>query len=266
VQRFSHWFAGHTAHKHAGRNGRVILLNDMFSEYYEPALGRSAVELLEYWGYEVSLSPCFTSTRLSISLGLLDQARKAMASAVKWLQSRLQDNTWIIGLEPSELLTFRDEAGALLRQQTQREFLKNHQHRFILFEEFVSDHHESFAKEVSYKSQSVSLAVHVHCHQKSLSHWDQCLNALHQLPNAHIQHIPSGCCGMAGLFGYQQDTYDLSRQIGELVLFPFIRDLPPETRIVATGASCRQQIRDCLNIEAYHPAQILHQQLTEDQD
>lgn len=266
AHRFSQWFAGHAPNKHAGLNGKIIIMNDLFSEYYEPELGRSAAELLERWGYEVILSPCFTSARLNISLGLLDQARKAMANTVQWLQSQLNENTWIIGLEPSELLTFRDEAGALLTQQSQRQFLESHQHRFLLFDEFVSDHHESFAKEVAFKSQSVSLAVHVHCHQKSLSHAEQCINTLQQLPNAYIQNIPSGCCGMAGLFGYQHSTYELSRQIGELVLFPFIRDLPPDTKIVATGASCRQQIRDFLNIEAYHPAQILRQQLTEDED
>ena len=89
------------------------------------------------------------------------------------------------------------------------------------------------------------------------------MDALQLIPHATIQAIPSGCCGMAGLFGYEKQNYDLSAQIGELVLLPFIRDLPAGTKIVATGASCRQQIRDILNIKAYHPAQMIHQQLAE---
>ena len=262
--RFSQWFAHHTVHKNAGRRGQVILLNDVFSEFYEPAVGRSAVDLLEYWGFSIVLSPCFASARLCISLGMLQQARNTLTATVHWLDSRVNEATQVIGLEPSELLTYRDEARALLVEPAQIRFLHDHQHRFQLFDEFVSDHHGSFCKDDVHNENPLNLAVHVHCHQKSLSDADKCISALQITTHAKIHTLASGCCGMAGLFGYQPANYDVSRQIAELVLLPSIRQLPHDTRVVATGASCRQQIQDFLNIKAYHPAEILRQQLIVD--
>ena len=261
ARRFSHWFNTHTRHPNAGRAGKIILFNDMFTEYYDPALGCSAVELLERWGFNITLSPCFASPRLSISLGLLDQAQARMAIALNWLQTTVTQDTYILGLEPSELLTYRDEASALPLSDSRMAFLETHRKQFVLFEEFVSEHHQSFCPGVSFEDQTVNIALHVHCHQKSLSNTEHCVTALQTLPQANIQSIPSGCCGMAGLFGYEKQNYALSQQIGELVLFPFLRDLSQPTTIVATGASCRQQIQDSLNIKAFHPAHILHQQL-----
>jgi Fe-S oxidoreductase len=195
---------------------------------------------------------------------LLQQARNTIVSALDWMDSRLDDDTLVIGLEPSELLTFRDEALALLAEPAQIRFLHDHQYRFLLFDEFVSDHSASFYKNEARSDNTLNLAVHVHCHQKSLSDADKCISALQLFGNNNIETIASGCCGMAGLFGYQQSNYNLSRQIAELVLLPSIRKLPQDTRIVATGASCRQQIHDLLNIKAYHPAEILRQQLIKD--
>jgi Fe-S oxidoreductase len=261
ARRFSQWFSAHTLHANAGRTGQIILLNDMFVEYYEPALGRSAVELLERWGFKITLSPCFASPRLSISLGMLEQAQARMAIALDWLQTKATNDTFIIGLEPSELLTYRDEASALPLLESQMSFVNNHQKQFVLFEEFLSEHRRAFCADVSFKEHIVNIALHIHCHQKSLSNGETCIKALQILPQADIQSIPSGCCGMAGLFGYERQNFTLSQQIGELVLFPFIRNLSQTTKIVATGASCRQQLQDFLNTKAYHPAEILYQQL-----
>jgi FAD/FMN-containing dehydrogenase/Fe-S oxidoreductase len=264
TKRFSQWFNTHTAHKNAGLAGHIVLLNDLFTDYYDETLGRSAVEMLERWGFNITVSPCFASPRLSISLGLLDQAQARMTVALDWLQTQVNENTHIIGLEPSELLTYRDEARVLPLSVAQRAFLDKHQHQFMLFDEFVSNHRQSFPTDITYKTQPLDIALHVHCHQKSLSNTEHCVTALHIIPHANIQRIPSGCCGMAGFFGYEKQNHELSHQIGELVLLPFIRKLPPQTKIVATGASCRQQIQDFLHIKAYHPAEILYQQLADD--
>ena len=167
-----------------------------------------------------------------------------------------------MGLEPSELLTYRDEACALPIAEPQLKFLSEHRKQFVLFEEMVCEQRESFPTELKFKTQTLDIALHVHCHQKSLSLPDHCVSALQINPHAKIQLIPSGCCGMAGFFGYEKQNAALSKQIAELVLLPFIRKLPQDTKIVATGASCRHQIQDLLNIKAYHPAEILHGQLS----
>ncbi len=260
ARRLSDWFRARAEHKNAGAAGRVILLNDLFSEYYEPAPGRSAVQMLERWGFKVELSPCFPSARLCVSLGLLPQARARITAALQWLRSRVTEDACIIGLEPSELLTYRDEAGALLTEDSQLRFLQDHQNRFVLFEEFVCEHAPAL-KPVAFREDPMRVAVHVHCHQKSLSDAEKCPRSLRLIPGVGIQSIASGCCGMAGLFGYAEKNYELSRQIGELVLFPAIRELPDAARIVATGASCRQQIRDGAQREALHVARVLEQAL-----
>lgn len=262
--KLSRWFKGRTPHPNAGTAGHIIILNDLFSEYYEPQVGRSAIELLERWGFSVSLSPCFASVRLCISLGLLDQARRRLAVAIDWLQTHANDKDYLLGLEPSELLTYRDEAKGLLQQSAHLGTMRHHlimQNRFLLFDEFVSEHQKSFTGEVAFHPKPIDIALHIHCHQKALSEPAKSLEALRIIPHATIETIPSGCCGMAGLFGYGKESYEVSKQIGELVLMPYIRDLPRNTKIVAAGASCRQQIKDLLNINAYHPAQLIHQQM-----
>lgn len=261
--RFSQWFATHTPHPDTGTAGNVTVLNDVFSEYYDETLGRCAVELLERWGFSVRLSPNFASLRLSISLGLLDQARIRLIKVLEWMRQQPQENSYIIGLEPSELLTYKDEAMALLTRSEDRDSLQALQPRMVLFDEFVSEHKSMLTDKILFKDQATDIAVHIHCHQKSLSNSDRCLDALQLIPQVNIQTIPSGCCGMAGFFGYEKQNYALSASIAELVLLPYIRNLPATTQIVATGASCRQQIYDFLKVKAFHPAQLLHQQLAD---
>jgi len=261
--RLSQWFAKHTPHRNAGTLGEVIVLNDLFSEYYAETVGKNAVEVLERWGFRVILSPCFASLRLSISLGLLNQARARLSIFLDWMRKQPVENLYIVGLEPSELLTYRDEASALLTQSADRNTLEMLQFRMVLFDEFVADNKSLLSGKTAFKDQVTNIAVHIHCHQKSLSSEDKCIKALRIIPQARIQSIPSGCCGMAGLFGYEKQNFELSAQIAELVLLPFIRKLPTATKIVATGASCRQQIYDFLKIQAWHPAQIIRQQLAD---
>jgi len=259
--RFSQWFNVHAVHSNAGRAGHIILLNDLFTEYFNNTPGRSAVELLERWGFKITLSPCFSSARLSISLGLLEQARQRLASALDWLRTQVNHSTYVMGLEPSELLTYRDEAHALPLSDSQLAFLSAHQKQFVLFEELVSKLRQSIPTDLLFKAQPVHIALHIHCHQKSLSNSDDCVDALQINPHTEVQYIPSGCCGMGGFFGYEQQNMAVSQQIAELVLLPFIRNLAPDTKVVATGASCRHQIQDLLNVKAHHPAEILCQQL-----
>lgn len=261
--RFSRWFATHIPHANAGNTGSILILNELFSEYYDDSLGRSVVELLERWGYKVSLSPCFASPRLSISLGLLNQASARLNAVLDWLGKYSTEHSYIIGLEPSELLTYRDEAKSLLSQVSAIDTLEKLQLKMLLFEEFVCQNKSMFAAKTKFNNEASHVALHIHCHQKALSGAGKCMDALGIIPRIELEVIPSGCCGMAGYFGYEKQNFDLSAQIAELILLPFIRKLPSTTKIVATGASCRQQISHFLKIKAWHPAQIIRQQLAD---
>ncbi len=253
------WFKNHQVHRNAGQRDEIVLVSDVFTNYYDSAVGIAAVAFLEQMGFRITLSPCFPSLRTVISQGLLRKARQRVASSVEWLFEHAQHGKWLIGLEPSELLTYRDELLGLANTDEVREKAKTVAARCLLFEEFVCKvmHDIESASQLQRKT-STTILVHGHCHQKSLAGTGSCIQALSLIPDSDIQTIPSGCCGMAGSFGYEKEHYDLSMAIGELVLFPAIRSASQDTIVVATGTSCRQQIKDGTGVIAYHPAQVLH--------
>ncbi len=240
-------------HKNAqkNRNGEVILLCDIFTQYYEPQIAQAAIQFLEFNGY--SIIPIFLrdSPRLLISQGLLKQAKKALGEIIEHCYDLVKKSGMkMIGLEPSELLTLRDEAIDLVDAQvrTLGESAK-------LFEEFILQElslGNIDRRQFIYKKQE--LLVHVHCHQKSLVGIDSTIQALKQLPGASVTALQTGCCGMSGAFGYEH--CELSMKIGEMQLFPAIRQAPDNAVIVATGTSCRHQIADGVATTALHPAQI----------
>ncbi len=256
--RFSAWFRRHEPSPLAGRWGRVILLLDPLTEFYEPGIGQAATEVLERLGYEVQSTPCLPSGRVEISQGLLRRARRTLARAVAALYPHARAGLPIVGIEPSELFTFRDEAKDLLSGGTLREQARIVAAQVLTFEEFiVREAHAGRIDEEVFDRAPRQLLLHVHCHQKSLTGLKPSVDALSLIPEASVQVIPSGCCGMAGAFGYEAEHYDLSNRIGELVLFPAIRKAPANAIIVATGMSCRHQIRAGTNVYPWHPAQVL---------
>jgi len=257
----SHWFARHTIHKNSGKFGEVILLNNVFSEYYDVKVGIAAIEFLEYCGYEVKLSPCFPSLRTVLSQGLVETAKTRLSQIIDYLYPQATYNIPAIGLEPSELLTLRDDANALVmgEQISQLETVRNRVH---LFEEFVStERYRIESQEIAWKAKHLTLLLHGHCHQKSLTGMDSCRDALSIIPECGIEMIPSGCCGMAGSFGYEKEHYAFSMHVANLILFPALRNASQDTTIIATGTSCRQQIRGNMNIEPLHPAEVLRSAL-----
>jgi Fe-S oxidoreductase len=167
----------------------------------------------------------------------------------------------LIGLEPSAILTFRDEYPDLVSEawlEKAQQLSKN----VLLLEEFII--HEADAKRIlksSFKQEKRLLKLHGHCQQKAMSSLVAAKKALSLPENYEVQLIPSGCCGMAGSFGYEKEHYDLSMQIGELVLFPTVRAQTIETEIVASGTSCRHQIHDGTQRHAKHTAEILYEAL-----
>jgi FAD/FMN-containing dehydrogenase/Fe-S oxidoreductase len=236
---------------------RVALLCDLFTQYHDPKVGEAAIQFLEYNGYEVipifvPQSPC-----LLVSQGLLDKAKKSLKQLYKQVEQcddLLESGISIIGIEPPEVLTLKDGAIDLVEPE-QREKMRTLAERIQLFEEFIL---QEISKgnidttQLAHKKQDI--VVHVHCHQKSLTGINNTIDALNHLPGANVTALKSGCCGMSGTFGYEH--YDLSMKIGEMQLFPAIREVKDKATVVATGTSCRHQIADGTAVKALHPAQV----------
>ncbi|MGH8580793.1 MAG: FAD-binding and (Fe-S)-binding domain-containing protein [Gammaproteobacteria bacterium] len=253
-KRFSSWCKERP--QPLGARSAVVLLVDPITEYYEPAIGRAAVEVLERLGFMVYVTPCVSSGRLEVSLGLLRRARKTMLGAIRVLQCFPE--LPIIGLEPSEVYTYRDELLDLLKGGDMRNRAGAIVKRIVAFEEFLAGMGENG---LAFNPAPKEILLHVHCHQKALAGSQPSVDALELIPQVKVALIPSGCCGMAGLFGYQSQHYDLSRQIAELVLLPSVRRARSGTLVVATGSSCRQQIRQALELDVLHPVQVFHKYL-----
>lgn len=251
----SAWMARRAAVR--GSREEVVLLNDLFTEHFDTAVGRAAVEVLERLGFAVVLSPCFPSPRTVVSQGLLRDAARRVERNLQWLDRYAARGVPIVGLEPSELLTYRDEAPALMPSGVARERAERVGRQCFLFEEFLLLQRKRLDDTLPVAATAHTAAVHVHCHQKSLVGTDATMTLLTTLPGLAAQLIPSGCCGMAGVFGYEKEHFALSRQIGELVLLPAVRAAAPDTFIVATGTSCRRQIADFTSRDALHPAQLV---------
>ena len=254
--------AWHQKHANpAGRaypHGRVYLFCDEFTNYTDADIGIKAVELLNALGYEVVIPPHVESGRAQLSKGLVREARGLAIRNVELLRDLVNEGTPLIGLEPSAILGFRDEYPDLMPAPL-RGAAKALARHVLLFEEF-------FGREIaagrirreSFRAEKKLIRLHGHCHQKALSSLNPAVAAL-ELPAGHeVRLIPSGCCGMAGSFGFEAEHFAVSQQIGELVLFPTVRAAAPETVICAPGTSCRHQIEDATGRRAQHPAEILH--------
>ena len=236
---------------------RVYLFCDEFSNFNDVAVGQKMVLLLEKLGYEVVVPKHVESARTYLSKGLLRDAKRLAMENVRLLKDVITSQSPLVGIEPSAILTFRDEypdlVGADLKTEA-RALAKN----TLLFEEFIA--REVDAKRISAKAftqEKKTIKLHGHCHQKALSNMVLAKKTLSLPANYSVQLIPSGCCGMAGSFGYEQEHYALSMQIGELVLFPAVRQQPTDVLIAASGTSCRHQIHDGTHRTAQHPAEIL---------
>lgn len=258
------WFKGHKVHENAGQNGTVHFFGDEFTSYSEPDVGVAAIELLERLGWRVELVSELESGRASVSQGQLRKARETASHNVEHLHRIVSQQTPLISVEPSAILTFRDEYPDLLRG-SEKEKAKRLAASCLTLEEFLDQGVQNglVAREKFHERTQV-IRLHGHCHQKSLVGMVPTIRCL-QIPKGYrVRLIPSGCCGMAGSFGYEEEHYQLSMQIGELVLFPTVRNEPADHLICATGASCRQQILDGTERASLHPAQILRQALIEE--
>jgi len=253
------WHARHAnPTERAYPHGRVYLFCDEFTNYSDTPLGIKAVQLLNRLGYEVVIPAHVESGRAHLSKGLVRDARALAIRNVELLKDVITADAPLIGLEPSAMLGFRDEYPDLMPPHLKAAaaaLAKN----ALLIDEFIA--REAAAGRIrsgSFRARERTIKLHGHCYQKALSSQSPTVRML-ELPAGHkVSLIPSGCCGMAGSFGYEAEHYALSQQIGELVLFPAVRGTPADTLLAAPGTSCRHQIKDATGRIALHPVEILH--------
>jgi FAD/FMN-containing dehydrogenase/Fe-S oxidoreductase len=240
---------------------KVYFFCDEFTNYNDVEIGQTAIKLLDKLGYEVLFVNHLDSGRPQLSKGLLDEARKLAEANVKIFCELVSDKTPLVGIEPSAILTFRDEYTSLTRgtcQDKAKVLAKN----VLTIEEFI-------AKEIDkgnitsdqFTDNEQLIKVHGHCHQKSLSSMVPTKKMLSLPKNYTVHMIASGCCGMAGSFGYEKEHYEVSMKIGELVLFPTVRKQASEVIIAAAGTSCRHQIKDGTGRKSMHPVEIIWEAL-----
>jgi Fe-S oxidoreductase len=240
---------------------KVYFYCDEFTNYNDAEIGKKAVLLLDKLGYEVIFVDNPDSGRPQLSKGLLDEAKELAEANVKLFADLISENTPIVGIEPSAILTFRDEFISLTRGELQEKARNLAKYAFTIEEFLAREIDRGHIKTEQFSEEKELIKVHGHCHQKSLSSMTPTKKILSLPKNFEVHMIPSGCCGMAGSFGYEKEHYELSMQIGELVLFPTVRKQPKEVIIAASGTSCRHQIKDGTGRKALHVVEILWENL-----
>jgi Fe-S oxidoreductase len=233
----------------------IYLFVDEFTDYLDAQIAFDAYDLLTALNYKVLFVNHEESGRTFISKGFLEQAKNVATKNVASFKGKISNQTPLVGIEPSAILTFRDEYKRLVDDKDAAiEISKN----TFLIEEFLSNEIKlGNIKPTQFTEDSKKLKIHNHCHQKALSNQKVTFDILNLPKNYTPTIITSGCCGMAGSFGYEKEHYEVSMNVGEQTLFPSVRKASSETLIIANGTSCRHQIKDGTNRDAFHPVSIL---------
>ena len=257
-QSFVSWWSKHEQAASSGANDEIALLIDPFTNYNYPEIGIAAVEFFEAVGVRVVAAPAVDDGRPFISKGLVAEARRAAGQATRALWPLVERGLPIVGLEPSSLLTLRDEVLYLLPGDERVAAVAR---QALTFEEYVAGLAAARDLRPYFTTADRRVLLHGHCHQKALVGTGPARRVLALPPGTVVEEVDSGCCGMAGSFGYEAEHYDISLQMAERRLLPAVRAAEPETIIAAAGVSCRQQIAQGSGRVALHPAQVLRNAL-----
>jgi len=242
---------------------KVYLFCDEFTNYNDVQIGQQCVLLMERLGYEVCIINHPDSARTYLSKGLIREAKKIANEQVQIFSSIINASVPLVGIEPSAILGFRDEYLNLVDPALLEKSKELSQHVFLFEEWFMREADKGKIAPSSFTNASKKIKIHGHCHQKSQASMVPVKRALSFPEHYEARLIPSGCCGMAGSFGYESEHYNISMQVGELVLFKTVRSLDTETAIVASGTSCRHQIKDGTGRRALHSIELLFEALAE---
>jgi FAD/FMN-containing dehydrogenase/Fe-S oxidoreductase len=237
--------------------GELYVYVDEFTNYIDTPIGKKAIVLLEDLGYNPILLKHPSSGRAELSKGFLKKAKKIAEENIDFWKGKISEGKPLVGIEPSAILGFRDEYLRLVDEELLAEAKKIAKYTFTIEEFIANEYKANRIKSKQFVSSKKSIHLHVHCHQKALSKIEYSVACL-SIPNGfHVELIPSGCCGMAGSFGYEKEHYEISMKIGEQILFPAIRKSEADY-IAAAGTSCRHQIKDGTDKESMHPIEILY--------
>ena len=233
-----------------------MLFPDTFTNYNHPELGRAAVKVMEALGYQVIVPPTRCCGRPMLSKGMMDRARENACYNVDLIHRYVESGAMLVGIEPSCILSFADDYTDLTGVDPEK--AKAIAENTMLVEQFV-DYAIEQGAELKLEGSRLpeKIMLHGHCHQKALVGTGPAMSALESIDGCETTEISSGCCGMAGSFGFETEHYDISMRIGEMSLFPAIRDQEGDFVVVAEGVSCRQQIAQGTGKRARHLVEVL---------
>jgi Fe-S oxidoreductase len=240
----------------------VAIFNDTFTNYYNPAIGVAGAEVLGAAGIDVALAGNVCCGRPLISQGLLEEARRLATQNADRLHPLADSGRALVFFEPSCLSAVREDAPSLLSGEARRR-AQAVADRSVLFEELLEDALRTGRSALALRSGPSRIVLHGHCHQKAMGKVAAAKALLGRVPGATVVDLDSGCCGMAGSFGYAREHFDVSRAIAERRLLPAARGLGSDSVLVASGVSCRHQVADFTNVRALHPAELVRALLAE---
>lgn len=241
--------------------GKVFFFCDEFTNFNDVHVGKAAIQLLWGLGYTVEMPPHPESGRAYFSKGMLTQAKKLANRNVERFLPLISAETPLIGVEPSAILGFKDEFPRLVPENLRTAAKALGQHALLLEEFLVREAQAGRILPEQFTDEPREVFVHGHCHQKAISNAGLTAQALSLPAHYQVRFMETGCCGMAGSFGYEKEHIELSMQVGELTLFPQVRQAPEHALIAAPGTSCRHQILDGTGRRALHPAEVLYSAL-----
>ena len=255
-QTFTQWFKarGGSSEKKAV-NGQVVLFPDTTTNFNHPELGISAVKVIEKLGYQVIIPSLKCCGRPMLSNGMIDAAKDNIAFNVDEIYPQIKNGAKLVGIEPSCVLGFLGDFGDLMDDEKKSDEIAK---STMLIEEFflyALEKNPEFVFENAPENQKAVL--HGHCHQKALVGTEAAMKVLEHIPGLHASEVKSGCCGMAGSFGYLKNHYDISMQIGEETLFPTLRTEQEDTLVITEGVSCREQIEQGTGRKSKHLVQVI---------
>jgi FAD/FMN-containing dehydrogenase/Fe-S oxidoreductase len=240
---------------------KVYLFADEFTNYNDATIGITAIKLLRALGYTVEVPAHRFSGRTFLSKGLVHKAARLAMKNIEMLAPLVGENSPLLGIEPSGILTFRDEYPELVGPDMKAAAEGLSRHCFTIEEFIAAEFEKGNIRPEAFTRAEKKVMVHGHCYQKALSSVQPTLSMLSIPANYHVEEIRSGCCGMAGAFGYEKEHYELSMKVGEMVLLPAVRQAGDDVIIVAPGTSCRHQIKDGTGRKAFHPVEVLYEAL-----
>ena len=256
------WYKKHQKTKSKKQNSKtVFLFCDEFTNYNDAEIGKKAILLLEAIGYDVIIPQHVESGRTYLSKGLVKKAKEIANRNIELLSGIVSPEAPLIGIEPSGILTFRDEYLDLANDANFATAKTLAVSAFTIEEFLVNEFNAGKIDRTLFTTKAQNILIHGHCYQKALSSQKYISTFLEIPVNYKTSLIPSGCCGMAGGFGYEKEHYAVSQQVGELVLFPAVRAAAESDIIAASGTSCRHQVKDGTGKKALHPVEILFEAL-----